>query len=129
MSYSDLAADTMTWFATRLEEQRAAHDGHALRRWADVVVDQLPAGPLVLLAASTEGCVLAGVVASMRGAATAWERLDLGQDDAPDLGVRRVVVEPALLAPGLLQVIERRLPDASVIHGLASTAAPARAAA
>jgi hypothetical protein len=34
-----------------------------------------------------------------------------------------------LLAPGLLQVIERRLPHASVIHGLASAAAPARAAA
>lgn len=129
MTYSDLAADTMTWFAARREEQKTAHDGHALRSWAHDVLDRLPPGPIVLIAASTEGCVLAGVVASLRTAPTAWERLDLAQDDDPASGARPVVVEPALLSPGLLRVIEQRLPSAVVVHGLASSATQGRAAA
>ena len=79
---------------------------------------RLPDGAVTLVATSTEGCVLAGVVASMRSAPTTWRRLVFGQG-MPDIR-NVVVVEPVMLGAGMLQLLRDQLPEAVVVHGLAA---------
>jgi hypothetical protein len=123
MSCSDELRSTdhaTEWAAGRLTEQRAAHDGRALRRWADVVLRRLPSGPLVLASTSVEGCALAAVVAARRDEPTTWEHLALGRPQ-PGRDSPVVVVEPLRLGHGTLTTLQRALPGAQVIQGLAAT--------
>jgi hypothetical protein len=122
MSYVDEsqgAGDTTSWFAERLSEQQASHDGVALRRWADAVLPKLPSGPVALVSASVEGCVLSGVVAALRSEPTTWQRLNLGRPEPQGPGIF-VVVEPARLSEGVLEFLRRVLPDALVLDAIAA---------
>jgi hypothetical protein len=121
MSYTDEPETdpTTTWFASRRREQGLAHNGATLRAFAEVVLAQLPTGPLTLVALSVEGCALAAAVAALRAQTTNWEQISLGRKPAnTDLPV--VLVEPIELAPGLLTSFKRQLPRASVIHAIAN---------
>jgi hypothetical protein len=111
------------WFADRLSEQAAAHDGDAMRASADCVLRLLPDGPIELVATSTEGCALAAVVAALRPEApTRWRRLVFGRavDTTPGFAV--VVVEAVELGEGLREAIRQALPDAMIIAGVARRA-------
>lgn len=119
---------TTTWFTERVPEQEAAHDGAALRRWARVVLDALPPGPVELVATSVEGCAVAAVVAAQRGEGpTRWRRLVLGRNDGISPGFAIIVVEPVQLGTGLHEAIREALPDALILGGLASEAFAAAA--
>lgn len=128
MAYVDAEAreTTTSWFAERLAEQRAAHSGATLNQWASEVLLELPSGPVTLLSLSVEGCALAAVVAASRQDATSWEQLALGRPHRELVGIP-VVLEPAQLAEGALRVLERTLPGAVVISGLATRQALAAA--
>ena len=130
MPYTDAVTDqdgVAAWFAERLSEQRAAHQGAVLRTWAEVVLRRLPQGPVALLAMSTEGCALAAVVAARRESKTSWERLSLMRPHPKGQGAR-VLVEPARLAPGMVEALGELLPEASIIDAVALEPALASAA-
>lgn len=119
--HSSSAGSTTAWFADRLVEQEAAHEGDTLRALADVVLAELPQGPVEVISTSTEGCALAAVVAALRDSApTRWRQLHVGRDEAPADGYRPVVVEAVELGLGLRTAIEKALPGAVVISGLES---------
>jgi hypothetical protein len=129
MAYSDLSRDDVAtpWFAARRDEQRRAHAGDVLRDLAEYVYHRLPTGPVTLLSLSVEGCALAAVVATLRNDDTTWQQFALAGPH-PERHGKTVVVEPVLLGSGVLQSLKELLPDADVVHGIASaTAAPALA--
>jgi hypothetical protein len=120
------ARETMAWFVERLAEQREAHSGATLSQWASKVLLELPRGPVALLSLSVEGCALGAVVAASRLDPTSWEQLALGRPHR-ELAGTPVVLEPAQLGEAMLQVLERTLPGALVISGLATRQALAAA--
>jgi hypothetical protein len=127
MTYSDLSREDVAtpWFVARIDEQRLAHGGRVLREWAEQVQRELPAGPVTLLSMSVEGCAPAAVIAALRRESTTWQQLALGRPQ-PERDGKTVVIEPVLLADGVLKSLNGLLPYAEVIHGIAS-AAPALA--
>src|SRR4051794_36663044 len=122
MAYSHRSEDgILAWFDDRNQEQRDAHEGDALRRWAELVLPELPEGPLELVALSTEGCALAAVVAALRiDGPTSWRRLNL--DRVREVARERAlaVVEPVALGEGLRATLAELLPTATVYAGFAS---------
>jgi len=76
---------------------------------------------------STEGCALAAVVAARRESKTSWERLSLMRPHPKGQGAR-VLVEPARLAPGMVEALGELLPEASIIDAVALEPALASAA-
>src|SRR4051794_3200163 len=108
------------WFVDRLGEQEAAHDGHAMRTWARLVLQQLPAGPLELVSTSIEGCALAAVVAALREeGVTRWRHLVLGREgESSERHAPAVVIEAVEIGPGFRAAIEQSLPGAIIISGV-----------
>jgi len=115
-----LRDESSLWTEDRLAEQRAAHDGEALARWAALVLRQLPAGPISLLSLSVEGCALAAVVAASRAEPTTWEHCTLQRPPVKNKGAK-VVVEAVRLGKGVREELENYLPDAPILDGFAST--------
>jgi hypothetical protein len=110
---------TEEWFAARLDEQREAHEGPALRAWAEALLRELPDGPVDLVSTSDEGCAVAAVVAALHDTSpTRWRRIHLGRATASPDGYTTVVIEAVAVGDGLRASIRRSFPDACIFDGL-----------
>lgn len=99
-------------------QMRALHDGAALRHAVDVILTQLPAGPVTLLATSQQGIGLAAATAARRREPTSWQPLHatIGVQD-PLVG-SVVIVEPVDPGPGWRSMINRLVRDAAFAFAL-----------
>ena len=95
---------------------RSFHDGSRLGQYVHQVVDQLPAGPVMLLGGSDEALAVVAAVAATRATPTVWERLDLGSAAPTSNGHGQVVVvEIGHATAAWSSVVKARLPDAKVV--------------
>ena len=95
---------------------RELHGGVELARAVDLVLPQLPAGELTLVATSIEGTALAAACAMRRAPLpTYWARLDVHRLARQELAGRVIVIEPVSAGNGWRRTIERRLPDATFL--------------
>jgi hypothetical protein len=122
MRYVDDSVDR--WFAERLVEQGATHDGAVVRHLAEAALAQLPEGAVTILSTSLEGCAVAAATAALRDEPTRWARLVLGRD-APEHDGSVIVLEAVTLGDGLRTSIRNMLPAATImdLDALSSPAA------
>jgi hypothetical protein len=98
-------------YAAAQREMLEIHNGAALAALAKSVLSRLPAGPVSLLASSTEGLALAAVCAALKADGSDWQRVHHGGGQETVAHVP-VVVEPVDGGRGWRQAILRRHPDA-----------------
>jgi hypothetical protein len=97
-----------------LEQMRRLRDGEALLEAAHVLLDQLPAGTVVLLGSSTEGVALAALCSALRGEGSSWGRIDLAGPPTRNEPEGVVVVEPVDGGEGWRRAVEARYPGAPI---------------
>jgi hypothetical protein len=102
-------------YSERQGRMNALHDGAHLRASLRRVLEQLPAGRLVLLSTSEQGAGLAAAAAASRPEPTFWRRVDaMLPVDLPS-NVPIVIVEPIEGDTAWRQMIKHRWPTAIVI--------------
>lgn len=105
----------MEGFAAGTAALRAVHEGPALLAAATSVLDQLPAGPVEVYAASVEGAVLAGLCAALRADGSRWERVHLMAPQAAKPRRPVVFVEPVEPGKAWRAAVQARYPWALVV--------------
>ena len=87
------------------------YDGVSLRSAASSALEQLPEGPVALVATSEAGAGLAAACAALRDQPTTWRKINL-LTDAGEMIHPVVVVDPVDAGDGWRAAIRRRFPKA-----------------
>ena len=97
----------------RLAALEFVHSGKELGAAVAELLDQLPSGPLKLIATCLEGVALAAAVCAVRNSDTHWDFVNLSQASLPLEPEKRVIfVEPFDAGQGWRHAALRRFPTA-----------------
>lgn len=96
-------------------EMDGLYEGAELAAGVDLVLDELPIGPVMLVSTSDQGAGLSAACAAQRSEPTLWRKVNLQLPAPAPARYVVVIVDPVEGGAGWRQAVERAYPGARLI--------------